>query len=265
MLFTCPSRYSSTIGYTGVFSLGGWSPQLHARFLGSGVTQELHWPHAFRLPGCHRLWRSVPGDFSSLMRSVCGSYNPDPTRRSVWALPVSLAATQGISFDFSSCRYLDVSVPSVCFPCGMTWLAPCRVSPFGHLGITACVQLPRAYRSLPRPSSPLCTQASSTCFRSLDPLSVKQSYARSNSRMKQFVSTNCFIVQDSHDAPKRPDGASSHDLLHLPLSNSGPIASRRQVKEEIESEASRLCGRATTERLSDASENAPYSTAPLRR
>ena len=44
VLFTCPSRYSSTIGYTGVFSLGGWSPQLHARFLEPGVTQELHEP-----------------------------------------------------------------------------------------------------------------------------------------------------------------------------------------------------------------------------
>src|SRR6201991_145332 len=43
VLFTCPSRYSSTIGHTGVFSLGGWSPQLHARLLGSGVTQELHY------------------------------------------------------------------------------------------------------------------------------------------------------------------------------------------------------------------------------
>ena len=43
MLFTCPSRYSSTIGHTGVFSLGGWSPQLHARFLVPGVTQELHY------------------------------------------------------------------------------------------------------------------------------------------------------------------------------------------------------------------------------
>src|SRR6478672_5956481 len=43
VLFTCPSRYSSTIGHTGVFRLGGWSPQLHARLLGSGVTQELHY------------------------------------------------------------------------------------------------------------------------------------------------------------------------------------------------------------------------------
>src|SRR5215207_1673000 len=43
VLFTCPSRYSSTIGHTGVFRLGGWSPQLHARLLGSGVTQEIHY------------------------------------------------------------------------------------------------------------------------------------------------------------------------------------------------------------------------------
>ena len=43
MLFTFPSRYSFTIGHTGVFSLGGWSPRIHARFLVSGVTQELHY------------------------------------------------------------------------------------------------------------------------------------------------------------------------------------------------------------------------------
>ena len=43
VLFTCPSRYSSAIGHTGVFSLGGWSPQLHARLLVPGVTQELHY------------------------------------------------------------------------------------------------------------------------------------------------------------------------------------------------------------------------------
>jgi hypothetical protein len=43
VLFTCPSRYSFTIGHRRVFSLGGWSPQLHARLLGSGVTQELHY------------------------------------------------------------------------------------------------------------------------------------------------------------------------------------------------------------------------------
>ncbi len=38
-----------------------------------------------------------------------GPYNPG-AEAPVWALPVSLAATQGISFDFSSWGYLDVSV-----------------------------------------------------------------------------------------------------------------------------------------------------------
>ena len=33
----------------------------------------------------------------------------------VWAYPRSLAATYGISIDFFSCRYLDVSVPCVRF------------------------------------------------------------------------------------------------------------------------------------------------------
>ena len=50
----------------------------------------------------------------------------------------------------------------------MTAIADGRVSPFGHLGITACVPLPQAFRSLPRPSSPPCAQASPTGLRSLD-------------------------------------------------------------------------------------------------
>ena len=36
-----------------------------------------------------------------------------PHHMMVWAPPLSLAATYGISFDFFSCRYLDVSVPCV--------------------------------------------------------------------------------------------------------------------------------------------------------
>lgn len=34
-------------------------------------------------------------------------------KTAVWALPTSLAATMGISFDFSSSAYLDVSVRQV--------------------------------------------------------------------------------------------------------------------------------------------------------
>ena len=48
------------------------------------------------------------------------SYNPKETEVSlVWADPVSLTATQGISIDFSSSGYLDVSVPLVRHPYGL--------------------------------------------------------------------------------------------------------------------------------------------------
>ena len=47
------------------------------------------------------------------------SYNPK--RQASWfgLSSVSLAATQGIEFSFSSSRYLDVSVPWVCLQCAM--------------------------------------------------------------------------------------------------------------------------------------------------
>src|SRR5438477_637834 len=107
VLFTCPSRYSSTIGHTGVFRLGGWSPQLHARLLGSGVTQELHYVGylvvAYRaLTVSGALFQGTSADFAQRVR---GSYNPTPTRRVVWARPISLAATLGISIDSSSFGY----------------------------------------------------------------------------------------------------------------------------------------------------------------
>ena len=40
MLFTFPSRYWSTIGLSGVFSLAGWSRRIHAGFLVPRATQD---------------------------------------------------------------------------------------------------------------------------------------------------------------------------------------------------------------------------------
>ena len=40
MLFTFPSRYWFTIGLSGVFSLTGWSRQIHTGFLVSRATQD---------------------------------------------------------------------------------------------------------------------------------------------------------------------------------------------------------------------------------
>jgi hypothetical protein len=42
-----------------------------------------------------------------------GAPQPRAINDSVWAVPRSLATTYGISIDFYSCRYLDVSVPCV--------------------------------------------------------------------------------------------------------------------------------------------------------
>jgi hypothetical protein len=91
----------------------------------------------------------------------------------VWALPVSLAATQGISVDFSSSRYLDGSVPWVLLHRAMYSLysdhdVHGRVTPFGHPGINRCLLFPRAFRSLPRPSSPDSSKASAVDPYSLD-------------------------------------------------------------------------------------------------
>ena len=91
----------------------------------------------------------------------------------VWALPISLAATFGIDVSFFSSGYLDVSVPRV--PSAQTmyssvsnWSSTSWVSPFGYHGIYACLRLPHAFRSLPRPSSALGALASALCSCSLD-------------------------------------------------------------------------------------------------
>ena len=49
-----------------------------------------------------------------LCNSMLSVLQPQEASLLVWADPVSLAATQGIAFAFSSSGYLDVSVPRVC-------------------------------------------------------------------------------------------------------------------------------------------------------
>ena len=77
---------------------------------------------------------------------------------SVWPLPLSLATTDGISVDFFSSPYLDVSVQAVpliylFIQYMMTGHDSSRIAPFGYLRIIAYLRLPVAFRSLLRPSS----------------------------------------------------------------------------------------------------------------
>ena len=71
----------------------------------------------------HPLRSHFPKCSISLYHSVLQSYYPvNAETITVWAMPRSLAATGGITIVFFSCRYLDVSVPCVCLPCGMLCL-----------------------------------------------------------------------------------------------------------------------------------------------
>ena len=148
MLFTFPSRYLFTIGYRGVLRLGGWSPHVQTGFLVSRPTQgsNMSLTRTGLSPTMARLSRRFRFDINDH-----------------WPGPRSLATTSGVSVDVLSSGYLDVSVRRVCFTqlCIHCVIPHKRwVSPFGNLRINACSQLPAAYRSVLRPSSPLSAKAS---------------------------------------------------------------------------------------------------------
>ena len=129
----------------------------------SRVPPYLIRPIMLHIRDCHPLW-------------LCFPTHSIHTHGS--AGPRSLAATRGVSVDFLSSGYLDVSVPRVCFfnpmYSGKRYLVnpivECRgrqqqpsfrwVSPFGNSWIKAYSQLPMTYRRVSRPSSPLTAKAS---------------------------------------------------------------------------------------------------------
>ena len=90
---------------------------------------------------------------------------PRCARTSVWALPVSLAATPGITCCFLFLRLLRCfsSPGSLCIPmdsvCSDGGLLR-QVSPFRYLRIVGYLLLPEAFRSLSRLSSALSAKAS---------------------------------------------------------------------------------------------------------
>ena len=122
------------------------------RYSGSSLIQL-----AFRLRGSHPLWPAFPYRSARLLYRYV---SPQPRRINppVCPLPRSLATTSGISVDFSSSSYLDVSVQTVPHvrlfdSTHVDGVLLRRVSPFGNLRVKGCLRLTAAYRSLPRPSS----------------------------------------------------------------------------------------------------------------
>lgn len=104
------------------------------------------------LRGYHPLWHFFPEDF----KFICNKFNSVLTphlfyisvKDSVCLKLLSVALTYSISIDFFSYGYWDASLPRVLHPRGIY-----REVSFGNLWITGYLHLPKAYRSLSRPSS----------------------------------------------------------------------------------------------------------------
>lgn len=149
VLFAFPSRYWFTIGQSGVFSLGGWSPIFRQDITCPALLDfTLDEASVTGLSPCIAKLSSLFTYFTECLR----------------ANPGSLAATTGISVDFFSSGYLDVSVPPVCSVnlCIQLTVTAYAVG-FPHSEIAdsnGSYCLICAYRKLVRPSSPLTAQAS---------------------------------------------------------------------------------------------------------
>ncbi len=108
-----------------------------------------------------------------IYESLCCKSEPRCINTPVWALSLSLAATQEITCCFLFLRLLRCfSSPGS--PC-MTMYSSCsdwrlssRVSPFRHFRIKGYLLLPETFRSLSRLSSALSAQASTLCSFSHD-------------------------------------------------------------------------------------------------
>ena len=132
--------------------------RFNGSFTGSRLLRILISPFAY-LYGTFTLFCAASHLLPVYSIQLYESYNPSlAVTKLVWANPRSLATTCGIIIIFSSSGYLDVSVPRVCSISGnitsLYWVAP-----FGNLRINSYLQIPTAYRSLSRPSSPLRAKA----------------------------------------------------------------------------------------------------------
>ena len=84
-------------------------------------TQDTRWPLLTFVYGgvtlCAAAFQLLP---LAIGVPCAGPTTPAQQAGPVWAIPLSLATTQGVSFDFLSCGYLDVSVPRVGSACAVT-------------------------------------------------------------------------------------------------------------------------------------------------
>ena len=112
VLFTFPSRYYS-LSVTWSY-LAFWDGPHFFRqdFSCPDVLRIPLASRQFRLQGFHLLCHTFPSASTIILTAKCGPY-PNNIMNLVWASPISLATTFGITVVFFSSGYLDVSVPRV--------------------------------------------------------------------------------------------------------------------------------------------------------
>jgi hypothetical protein len=164
VLFTFPSRYSSAIGHQGVFRLTRWSWQIHGRFPGSAATREQPQgrPTAFtyrtitvygaafqRLQLTADLLTSLPGVSPTQDRPTTPTTQPltGITRNRFSLIRVrSPLLTESLLFSLpagTEMFHFPAFPPhTLCVQVQVTPHNWCRVTPFGHPGITAWLTAP---------------------------------------------------------------------------------------------------------------------------
>jgi hypothetical protein len=174
VLFIFQSPYLFTIGHREYLALEGGPPG----FTQSSTSSTLLWDSSQRRAHVFE-YRAVTvygRPFQIVLLTLTPRGPATPVRRPVWADPLSLAATHGVSVDFLSSSYLDVSVRWVDFDglcihppmtpsgCPVTPGFPIRTSPdqcaFDHSpGLFAAYHV---LHRLSMPRHPPCTLNSLT-------------------------------------------------------------------------------------------------------
>ena len=101
------------IGHWVVFRLGGWAPRLQTGLHVSGPTLVPPYILCISSTGISPSSSDLSRVIRLYMPCVFGGPQPRRINPPVWPLSRSLAATWKIDVSFSSCGYLDVSVPRV--------------------------------------------------------------------------------------------------------------------------------------------------------
>ena len=220
VLFTFPSQYSALSVTEEYLALRGGPRSFPQGSTCLVVLWILPCASRFRLRGCHPLRPVFPDRSATALQSIMQS-EPRHARTSVWALPVSLAATPGIDVSFSSSGYLDVSVHRV--PSAWLWIHHTVRRGFlrgfphseicGSPDICSSPQLFAAYHVLLRlsvPRHPPCALYSLTCYtysvmcRTVCSLAFSCIFSvtmdvsiHSHPRMSFLFDLDCFIIRFS--------------------------------------------------------------------